>query len=109
MSADLEGVTVLAWGAQVPDCLASLSMAKKGLGPGAVANAVGSQIINVFIGLGLPYAIAGSSPLNTGGASTISRQPEATATLCPNETRVVAWAELVACWLAQVWRCTSRA
>ena len=46
-----------------------------------VANAVGSQIINVFIGLGLPYAIAGSSPLNTGGASTISRQPEATATL----------------------------
>ena len=25
-----------------------------GLGPGAVANAVGSQIINVFIGLGVP-------------------------------------------------------
>ena len=50
-------MTVLAWGAQVPDCLASVSMAKKGLGPGAVANAVGSQIINVFIGLGLPYAI----------------------------------------------------
>ena len=74
-----------------------------------VANAVGSQIINVFIGLGLPYAIAGSSPLNTGGASTISTQPEATATLCPNETRVLAWAEQVACWLAQVWLCTSRA
>ncbi len=69
MSEDLEGVTVLAWGAQVPDCLASISMAKKGLGPGAVANAVGSQIINVFIGLGLPYAIAGSSPLNTAGVS----------------------------------------
>ena len=34
MSGDLEGVTVLAWGAQVPDCLASISMAKKGLGPG---------------------------------------------------------------------------
>ena len=67
MSADLEGVTVLAWGAQVPDCLASLSMAKKGLGPGAVANAVGSQIINVFIGLGLPYAIAGASLLNIHG------------------------------------------
>ena len=41
MSDDLEGVTVLAWGAQVPDCLASVAMAKKGLGPGAVANAVG--------------------------------------------------------------------
>ena len=26
------GVTVLAWGAQVPDCLASVAMAKKGLG-----------------------------------------------------------------------------
>ena len=67
MSQDLEGVTVLAWGAQVPDMLASVAMAKKGLGPGAVANAVGSQIINVFIGLGLPYAIAGSSPLDTDG------------------------------------------
>eukprot|EP01052_Picozoa_sp_SAG31_P018438 SAG31_NODE_1306_length_8889_cov_17.337315_6_plen_144_part_00 len=29
MSSELEGVTVLAWGAQVPDCLASISMAKK--------------------------------------------------------------------------------
>ena len=67
MSDDLEGVTVLAWGAQVPDCLASVAMAKKGLGPGAVANAVGSQIINVFIGLGLPYAIAGASLLNIHG------------------------------------------
>eukprot|EP01052_Picozoa_sp_SAG31_P023409 SAG31_NODE_1928_length_6883_cov_6.045106_6_plen_139_part_00 len=38
------------------------------MGAGAVANAVGSQIINVFIGLGLPYAIAGSSPLNTQDA-----------------------------------------
>eukprot|EP01050_Picozoa_sp_SAG11_P041810 SAG11_NODE_18924_length_478_cov_0.820580_1_plen_81_part_00 len=45
MSSDLEGVTVLAWGAQVPDCLASISMAKKGLGPGAVANAGRSQYI----------------------------------------------------------------
>ena len=42
MSDDLEGVTVLAWGAQVPDCLASVALAKKGLGPGAVANADGS-------------------------------------------------------------------
>ena len=86
---------------------------------------MGSQIINVFIGLGLPYAIAGSSPLNTGGASTTSSQPESTATLCPNETHVLAWTERVAqlcpnetralAWaeqvaqLAQVWRCTSRA
>ena len=134
MSADLEGVTVLAWGAQVPDCLASLSMAKKGLGPGAVANAVGSQIINVFIGLGLPYAIAGSSPLNTGGASTTSSQPESTATLCPNETHVLACVNHLkpariyrhsaptkpvrsrglsklrnGLCSAQAWRCTSRA
>jgi hypothetical protein len=35
------------WGAQVPDTIASVAMAKRGLGPGAVANAVGSQIINV--------------------------------------------------------------
>eukprot|EP01046_Picozoa_sp_COSAG06_P112727 COSAG06_NODE_59407_length_274_cov_0.594286_1_plen_73_part_01 len=37
---------------------------------GAVANAVGSQIINVFIGLGLPYAIAGSSLLDIHGVMT---------------------------------------
>eukprot|EP01048_Picozoa_sp_COSAG05_P030280 COSAG05_NODE_10427_length_566_cov_0.873662_1_plen_165_part_00 len=48
MSENLEGVTILAWGAQVPDMLASVAMAKKGFGPGAVANAVGSQIINVW-------------------------------------------------------------
>ena len=67
MSENLEGVTVLAWGAQVPDCLASIAMAKKGLGPGAVANAIGSQIINVFIGLGVPFAIAGHASLHTDG------------------------------------------
>jgi Ca2+/Na+ antiporter len=32
MSEGLEGVTILAWGAQVPDCLASVAMAKKGMG-----------------------------------------------------------------------------
>ena len=32
MSEGLEGVTVLAWGAQVPDTLASVAMAKKGMG-----------------------------------------------------------------------------
>eukprot|EP01047_Picozoa_sp_COSAG01_P022678 COSAG01_NODE_1356_length_10592_cov_4.971995_5_plen_68_part_00 len=31
----------------MPDTIASVAMAKRGLGPGAVANAVGSQIINV--------------------------------------------------------------
>ena len=41
------------------------------MGAGAVANAVGSQIINVFIGLGLPYAIAGAAPLNTDGAKVL--------------------------------------
>ena len=81
MSDDLEGVTVLAWGAQVPDCLASVAMAKKGLGPGAVANAVGSQIINVFIGLGLPYAIAGASLLNIHGGERPT-ESHRTATNC---------------------------
>ena len=76
-----------------------------------MANAVGSQIINVFIGLGLPYAIAGSSPLNTGGASTISRQPEATATLPPTKpVRSLGLSKLrVDLCSAQVWLCTSRA
>jgi len=52
---NLEGSFVLAVGAQIPDTLASLSMAKQGLGPGAVGNAIGSQTINVLLGVGLPF------------------------------------------------------
>ena len=51
------GGTLLALGAQVPDTIASLAMARNNMANGAVSNAIGSQIINITLGTGLPYLI----------------------------------------------------
>ena len=53
----LSGVTILALGAQIPDAFGSMSVAKQGQGPSAVSNAIGSQIINICIGLALPFLV----------------------------------------------------
>ena len=42
---------------QVPDFIASVAMARAGMFDGAVSNAVGSQVINVTIGAGLPFLL----------------------------------------------------
>ena len=47
----------MALGAEVPDTIASVACAKSGHGPSAVSNCLNSQIINLLIGLGLPYLI----------------------------------------------------
>ena len=49
------GATLLAAGAQIPDLFGSLSMAKGGMPGGAISNAVGSQVINVSLGVGGPF------------------------------------------------------
>jgi len=54
---EISGVIVLAFGAQTPDTIESVSMAKCGKGNGAMSNAFSSQIINVVGGIALPYAI----------------------------------------------------
>ena len=51
------GATVLALGAQVPDTIASMALARAGMFDGAVSNAIGSQVINVTLGTGLPFLI----------------------------------------------------
>ena len=38
--------------------LSSVAVAKRGYGSMAVSNSTGSQIINILIGLGMPWAIA---------------------------------------------------
>lgn len=55
MEHSLSGVTLVALGAEVPDAFASMAVAKVGEGPSAVSNCLNSQIINLLIGLGLPY------------------------------------------------------
>ncbi len=50
-------LTVLAVGTSVPDMISSVIVAKQGRGGMAFSNAVGSNIFDIFIGLGLPWLI----------------------------------------------------
>ncbi|EEH54446.1 Ca2+:Cation antiporter family [Micromonas pusilla CCMP1545] len=51
------GTTVLAAGTSIPDALSSISVAKDGLADMAVANAVGSNVFDIWLGLGLPWLL----------------------------------------------------
>ena len=50
-------LTILAPGTSVPDMISSVVVAKQGRGGMAVANAVGSNIFDILIGLGLPWLL----------------------------------------------------
>merc|ERR1712196_724304 len=49
------GLVFLAAGTSVPDALGSIAVAKQGEGDMAVANALGSNVFDIFLGLGLPW------------------------------------------------------
>ncbi|XP_056621279.1 sodium/potassium/calcium exchanger 4 isoform X3 [Triplophysa dalaica] len=51
------GITFLAAGTSVPDCIASLIVARQGLGDMAVSNTIGSNVFDILVGLGLPWAL----------------------------------------------------
>ena len=55
------GMFVIAVGAQIPDTVQALAVARRGLGSMAVASAVGSQVMNVLIGLGMPWLLSTSA------------------------------------------------
>lgn len=50
-------LTVLAVGTSVPDMISSVIVAKQGRAGMAVSNAIGSNIFDIFVGLGLPWLI----------------------------------------------------
>lgn len=50
-------LTVLAGGSSVPDLIASVLVAREGRGEMAISNAVGSNIFDICIGLGLPWLL----------------------------------------------------
>jgi len=50
-------LTVLAIGTSVPDLISSLIVAREGRGDMAVSNAIGSNIFDILVGLGLPMLI----------------------------------------------------
>ncbi|XP_020784935.2 sodium/potassium/calcium exchanger 4 isoform X1 [Boleophthalmus pectinirostris] len=49
------GITFLAAGTSVPDCIASLIVARQGLGDMAVSNTIGSNVFDILVGLGVPW------------------------------------------------------
>jgi K+-dependent Na+/Ca+ exchanger-like protein len=50
-------LTVLAAGTSVPDLISSVIVSKKGRGGMAISNAVGSNIFDILVGLGLPFLL----------------------------------------------------
>merc|ERR1711881_254692 len=51
------GLIFLAAGTSVPDALGSIAVAKQGEGDMAVANALGSNVFDIMLGLGVPWTI----------------------------------------------------
>lgn len=50
-------LTVLAFGTSVPDMMSSIIVARQGRGGMAISNALGSNIFDILIGLGLPWFV----------------------------------------------------
>lgn len=50
-------LTVLAIGTSIPDLFSSLIVARQGRGEMAVSNAIGSNIFDILVGLGLPFIL----------------------------------------------------
>ncbi|XP_052774402.1 sodium/potassium/calcium exchanger 4-like [Mya arenaria] len=70
------GLTILAAGTSVPDCLSSIFVARDGYGDMAVSNSIGSNVFDILMCLGLPWLldtaiVKKGDPLiiNSGGIS----------------------------------------
>jgi len=60
----LFGMLLIAVGAEIPDTIESVTMARKAYGSMAVSNCQGTQVINIGIGLGLPWLLTAISGTN---------------------------------------------
>ena len=49
------GVVFAAAGTSFPNVFASMVVARQGLGNAAISNALGGNVFNIFMGLGLPW------------------------------------------------------
>lgn len=65
------GLTFLAAGTSIPDAMGSIAVAKQGEGDMAVANALGSNVFDILVGLGVPWTIRciSSGPVDFSGKS----------------------------------------
>ena len=57
ISETIIALTILAAGTSVPDLISSLIVSKQGRGGMAISNAVGSNIFDILVGLGLPFLL----------------------------------------------------
>jgi K+-dependent Na+/Ca+ exchanger-like protein len=51
------GLVIIAVGTSIPDAISSVLVAKEGFGDMAVSNAIGSNVFDINLGLGLPFLI----------------------------------------------------
>lgn len=52
------GATLVALGSEIPDAISSVALARSGYNDGAMAGAIGSQVINISLGVALPTMLA---------------------------------------------------
>ena len=68
------GIVILSAGTSVPDAVSSVLVAREGKGDMAVANVLGSNVFNIFLGLGLPWFIAGLIDPDVSNPSTLMKR-----------------------------------
>merc|ERR1719407_275847 len=51
------GLLVLSAGTSIPDTLSSIAVAKQGEGNMAISNALGSNVFDILLGLGVPWTL----------------------------------------------------
>lgn len=93
------GLTFVAAGVSIPDALSSMAVIKEGYGDMAVSNAVGSNVFDILICLGLPWLIQ-TTIIDAGGHVNViskgmrapnrieNRKPSAEHTKLPKSTFV---------------------
>jgi Ca2+/Na+ antiporter len=54
----LFGFVLVAFGAEIPDSVNAVTMARRGMGGMAISACLGSQVVNICLGLGMPWLIA---------------------------------------------------
>jgi len=70
MKPSVAGITLVAMGTSLPDTLASMSAARSSpYADSAIGNVTGSNSVNVFLGMGIPWTIACAYWLNKDGSN----------------------------------------
>lgn len=63
LSEALFSLIIIAIATSIPDLFVSVEAARKGMGSLAVSNAVGSNIFDILVGIGLPFSFVAATPV----------------------------------------------